>query len=298
MQPLEDMENQNDVQDMRIMDKLWAKDTGDEVEEEVEEEGAFTNVLTKSQKIKQKRKSSQGKHPDCIRVIEESWRARVYRCPMFILASKLKWLKTVLKVWNVNVFGNVRQRVKNALNDVQTIQNCINELGQDNDYLDQKVLAQRNLLNALNMEEEFWKEKAIVNGHINGDRNTSFFHRVTQIRQISKSVNLLKVREEVITNQEKISHHALIYFTELFGSLNITTNNSLISEVIPCLVTEAENNYLTCVPSTEEIKGVGFSMNGDGAPGPNGFGGCFYQTYWDIVGKDVCNSVNQFFNSG
>ncbi|XP_019455144.1 PREDICTED: uncharacterized protein LOC109356275 [Lupinus angustifolius] len=139
-------------------------------------------------------------HPDYIRVIEESWRARVYGCPMFILASKLRRLKIVLKVWNVCVLGNVHQKVKDAMNEVHTIQNCINELGQDNDYLDQDVLAQKNLLIALNMEEDIWKEKARVNWHINSDRNTSFFHRVTKIRQVSKSMNLLKVGEEVITD--------------------------------------------------------------------------------------------------
>ncbi|XP_019465351.1 PREDICTED: uncharacterized protein LOC109363546 [Lupinus angustifolius] len=122
------------------------------------------------------------KHPDCNKVIEESWRAKVYGCPMFILVTKLKRLKNVLKVWNVNVFGNIHQKVQEAVAEVQIIQNCLNDLGQDNDYLDQEVMAKRNLLHALNMEEEFWKEKARVNWHTSGDRNTCFFHRVTKIR--------------------------------------------------------------------------------------------------------------------
>jgi len=41
-----------------------------------------------------------------------------------------------------------------------------------------------------------------------------------------------------------------------------------------------------------------FSLNGDGAPGPDGFGGHFYQTFWDIVGDDVVNSVQEFFLNG
>lgn len=41
-----------------------------------------------------------------------------------------------------------------------------------------------------------------------------------------------------------------------------------------------------------------FSLNGDGAPGPDGFGGHFYQTYWDVVGTDVIHSVQDFFISG
>ncbi|CAJ2663194.1 unnamed protein product [Trifolium pratense] len=35
-------------------------------------------------------------------------------------------------------------------------------------------------------------------------------------------------------------------------------------------------------------------MNKNGAPGPDGFGAFFYQTYWDII-KDVCNAVLEFF---
>ncbi|PNX85730.1 ribonuclease H, partial [Trifolium pratense] len=39
-------------------------------------------------------------------------------------------------------------------------------------------------------------------------------------------------------------------------------------------------------------------MNGDGAPGPDGFGGHFFQCYWHIVAVDVINSVQHFFING
>ncbi|PNX77655.1 hypothetical protein L195_g015173 [Trifolium pratense] len=48
------------------------------------------------------------------------------------------------------------------------------------------------------------------------------------------------------------------------------------------------------VPSREEIKDVVFTMNGDGAPGPDGFSGQFYQCYCHIVASDVVNSVQHF----
>lgn len=53
--------------------------------------------------------------------------------------------------------------------------------------------------------------------------------------------------------------------------------------------------FLTRIPSCEEIKSAVFKMNNEGAPGPNGFGGCFYQAFWDIISQDVCKSVSQFF---
>ncbi|KAE9614613.1 putative RNA-directed DNA polymerase [Lupinus albus] len=55
---------------------------------------------------------------------------------------------------------------------------------------------------------------------------------------------------------------------------------------------------LSSIPFDVEVKSVVFAMNGEGAPGPDGFGGCFYQHFWDVVHIDVCNSVRQFFTQG
>jgi hypothetical protein len=40
-----------------------------------------------------------------------------------------------------------------------------------------------------------------------------------------------------------------------------------------------------------------FGLNGDSAPGPDGFGAYFFQHYWDIVSTDVINAVLEFFTS-
>jgi len=57
-------------------------------------------------------------------------------------------------------------------------------------------------------------------------------------------------------------------------------------------VIEADNVKLTSLPLTEEIKGVVFDLNGDGAPCPDAFWGhFFFQTYWDIVAVDVIQYV-------
>ncbi|KAF1892117.1 hypothetical protein Lal_00036473 [Lupinus albus] len=80
-----------------------------------------------------------------------------------------------------------------------------------------------------------------------------------------------------------------------YASPNDARPNHLIQSVIPALVSEEDNLMLINQPSREEIKSAVFNMKGDGAPGPDGFGGCFYQICWDVVGEDVCNFVSQFF---
>jgi len=44
-----------------------------------------------------------------------------------------------------------------------------------------------------------------------------------------------------------------------------------------------------------EIKNVIFNLNDNSAPGPDGFGGVFYHSCWEIIGTDACNVVQQFF---
>ncbi|XP_019455048.1 PREDICTED: uncharacterized protein LOC109356167 [Lupinus angustifolius] len=144
-------------------------------------------------------------------------------------------------------------------------------------------------------EDVFWKEKSRLNWHALGDRNIAFFHKVTKIRHATKSISMLKDGNNTISTQDDITAHVLNFYIDLFASPNNTYSNNLIQYVIPNLVTEDNNNMLTKTPSNEEIKTAAFDMNGDGAPGPDEFGGCFFQSFWELVYNEVCNSVRQFF---
>ncbi|XP_019431188.1 PREDICTED: uncharacterized protein LOC109338411 [Lupinus angustifolius] len=237
-------------------------------------------------------------HHDCRRVVMESWRHVTFGCPMLILSQKLKCLKKELKIWNINVFGNIHLRVKMASENLEIIQQSISTSGPDHNLLEQEHNAQNELAEALIVEEEFWKEKSRINWQINGDRNTSFFHKITKIRQVFKSMSLLKDGDKLLTSQQEIATHVENYFKHLFSSPNDSSANGLINSVIPNMVSLEENNMLTSTPNPMEIKIAVDAMSGDGAPGPYGFGGCFYHAFWDIVGDDVCNSVQQFFNQG
>jgi len=52
-----------------------------------------------------------------------------------------------------------------------------------------------------------------------------------------------------------------------------------VEDVIPNLITEDTNNMLTMRPSRDDVKNVVFSLNKDGAPGPDGFGAFFFQHF-------------------
>jgi hypothetical protein len=165
------------------------------------------------------------------------------------------------------------------------------------DLLHQEKIAHADLLKNLEYEEAFWKEKSRLQWFKEGDRNTAFFHRTCKIRQATNAISMLKKDNLILTDPQDIASHIVDYYKNLFSTNSQVLPNNLIGNVIPSLVSDNENNILTAIPDSEEIKQAVFTLSGDSAPGPDGFGGCFYQTYWDIVAPDVCLAVQYFFQN-
>jgi hypothetical protein len=202
---------------------------------------------------------------------------------MFVLGQKLKILKEQLKTWNKVNFGNITANVNAATARVDEIQMMIDINGASDALLDQEKLAQINLENVLHMEELFWSEKSKVKWHLEGDRNTAYFHRIAKIKNTTNHISSLMNGDIALNSTDEISAHVVDHFSSLFTQAGSFVDNGLVEEVIPNLITDRINDMLTNIPSMEEIKSAVFSLNNDSAPGPDGFGACFFQTYWDIV---------------
>lgn len=151
------------------------------------------------------------------------------------------------------------------------------------------------LQQALRYEGVFWKEKSRIKWYTEGDRNTAFFHRTAKIKYVTKQITILKDNDRILNSSANIESHAPNFYQNLFAHGNNCQTTNLVDRVIPSLVSDQDNAFLTNLPTLEEVKSAVFTMNADGAPGPYGFGGHFYHTYWDIIAQDVFNAVLQFF---
>ncbi|KAI5421141.1 hypothetical protein KIW84_044836 [Lathyrus oleraceus] len=153
---------------------------------------------------------------------------------------------------------------KHAETKLQVMQERIYNSGHSNFLLNLEKNAQLDQNNALKIEEMFWLEKSRIKWHTDGDRHT---------------------------------RHTLNHYQNLFSAKNVLQGNNLINDAIPHLMDDYVNRTITLAPSPEEIKNVVFSLNKDNALAPDGFDGFFYQTYWDIILKYVCNVVLEFFST-
>lgn len=180
-----------------------------------------------------------------------------------------------------------------ALDEVSCILHFIDYEGFSNALYTQVLEAQLILTKALNYQ--IWREKARDQNVINGDHNTSYFHRVAKFRAAAKPITRLYDGDIVITEPIDIEVHVFNYFTSIFSVDNNCVQNDMLDRCVPCLVSDEDSHNLLRLPLRNEIKDAVFDLNEDGAPGPDDFGGHFYHTYWDIIEADVIQSVQEFF---
>lgn len=103
-------------------------------------------------------------------------------CPMFILASKLRTLKAMLKVWNVSSFGDINSRVASSKSALDLVQLEISDHGPSDERFRHEDAAQARYQTDLSLHDIFLREKARIRWLVDGDRNTSFLHNMVKIR--------------------------------------------------------------------------------------------------------------------
>lgn len=93
-------------------------------------------------------------HEDFLRVISSSWSEQSSeKCPIFRVMAKLRRLKTVLKSWNKNVFGNVDVQIATLQDKLIAVQQNIGTNGYSDRLFDEEVCLQADLDSLLNKKK-------------------------------------------------------------------------------------------------------------------------------------------------
>lgn len=71
-----------------------------------------------------------------------------------------------------------------------------------------------------------------------------------------------------------------------------------VISLVDNVISPERNANLVKEISRDEVKNAVFQLGPLKVPGSDGFPGLFYQNYWDIVGDDVFNAIQSFFNDG
>ena len=98
----------------------------------------------------------------------------------------------------MHILSQNLNEVKNVVHKLDLIQHEFFLNGYNDTLMQQEKSAKIDLDKVLSMEEAFWKEKARIDWHAEGDRNTAFFHRTAKIKQTYKKINSLRINDTIL----------------------------------------------------------------------------------------------------
>ena len=193
---------------------------------------------------------------------------------MFVFNNKLKMLKEHILRWNREQFSNIFKEKLDIENQIKELNSEVISNGMDNRsyLLEKELLAKQEEI--LSKEETFWRQKSRERWLAEGDRNTKFFHNSTLYNRAKNIITHIKNQQGISTEKPKeIAETFINYFQDMLnnikGSNYVAQSNHL--KVIPKIVTQEDNKYLSKPITLEEVRKVVFDMNPDKSPGPDGF---------------------------
>ncbi|XP_013589405.1 PREDICTED: uncharacterized protein LOC106297779 [Brassica oleracea var. oleracea] len=241
-------------------------------------------------------------HSEFLPRFQASWSQSVGTgSKLFLLGQRLKLAKECCRSLNREGFGNIQQRTKDALVELERIQNALLTVPTP-DLVTEESQAREVWSFFASAQENFFKLKSRIRWLKEGDSNTRFFHRAVMNRQSWNAIRYLRNSSGLrIFNQEQIKGMTVAYFKNLLGSDNRGIEPMLVDQIRllhPFRCSDSLASELTRLPTDEEIKEVFFKLPKSKAPGPDGFSVEFFLDAWEVVGVDSIQAVKEFFSSG
>lgn len=132
---------------------------------------------------------------------------------MYQLQQKLRSLKSHLKRWNRETFGNIFEAQQELNQELRDLHQRIINKGHTEATLDQERHIHNQLEDRRKQEEIYWRQKSRVRWLKEGERNTKFFHRTTVQRRMHNNIPFIQNQEGAkVEEHEEIEETLLNHF--------------------------------------------------------------------------------------
>ena len=187
----------------------------------------------------------------------------------FILTEKLKALKIKLKEWNSKVFGKVGVNKGLALDKVSYWDNQEQLRALNEQELEARKEAREEFKKWVLMEETSWRQKSREIWLKEGDKNTGFFHKMANSNRRRNCLKKIKINGTWLSEEHDIQRGVVRAFKDLLsdsGGWRPCCNNIEFDSI-----GDEEAARLEVSFSGDEVFLALSDLNGDKAPGPDGF---------------------------
>ena len=234
---------------------------------------------------------------DFVAKVHQWWNSYQFQgFPSHILANKLKALKSDLRHWNAEEFGNVTVRKNALLAELNGLDVDLDSYipSVEDRVRKEQVIAEVDHL--ILMEEISLRQKSRALWLKEGDKNSKFFHRIATSNRNRNTIGQLSIDGEVSTQQAAIKEHIVQFYEQLYTEGEF--QRPLLDGLEFNGLAEEDLEGLDRPFSEEEVFNVVKNFNGDKSPGPDGYSMAFYQACWSIIGREVMDVCNEFYDQG
>uniref|UniRef100_A0A0D3E0K9 Uncharacterized protein n=1 Tax=Brassica oleracea var. oleracea TaxID=109376 RepID=A0A0D3E0K9_BRAOL len=141
------------------------------------------------------------------------------------------------------------------------------------------------------IEESYFRQKSRINWLSEGDFNTTFFHRMCQVRESYNAIrSFLSSNGILVTDPMEMSELAVEHFKAILGPSNylrpaIWSPHSWFADLIQFRCSLQQSQLMLSVPSADAIRAMFFKLNPNKAPGPDGLTSGSIHNYWTTKPK-------------
>ena len=131
---------------------------------------------------------------------------------------------------------------------------------------------EEKLVKLYEVEEIYWQKRGGEKWILQGDSNSSFFHKCANGRKRKKAIFSLEDRDKVLTEKEELKKHITDYYKNLFGreeEINMHLDENFWEQ--SQRMSEEGNTDLTKPFTLEELDAAVKDMKNSTAPGPDRF---------------------------
>ncbi|KAL0411746.1 UNVERIFIED_CONTAM: hypothetical protein Slati_3764300 [Sesamum latifolium] len=143
------------------------------------------------------------KHDNFLDTVKRSWYRPIEGYGMYKLQQKIYRTKEMLKQWNRDIFGNVFTPVQQAKQNATEAEKKF-----DMDPSEENLIAlnksNAELVHALSLESEYWRQKSNCKWLEDGERNIKFFHSLVKKKRIKSSIHRIMKGNQEVTNSDQI----------------------------------------------------------------------------------------------
>jgi hypothetical protein len=235
------------------------------------------------------------KVPDFVDKVQEWWSGYSYDgTSSFVLAQKLKALKGDLKEWNKLVFGDVGIRRQQLQCELQAYdeKESLSSLSPEEHIL--REVCKAELESVAQLEEVSWRQKSRSLWLKEGDNNTKFFHKMANSHRRYNYMDKVEVDGVVFEESSEIREKVVHFYESLYQESETwrPTVDGLEFDVI----TANERAVLERQFDKDEVLQVVKDLQGDKAPGPDGFTMAFFQKCWSVLEADVMGFFDEVYH--